>query len=37
MVGHFPVFFQSTDENTFTVDKDEQAKVMEKVGLGHDV
>lgn len=31
MVGHFPVFFQSQDENSFAVDKSEQAKIMEKV------
>lgn len=32
MVGHFPVLFQSKDENSFTVDKPEQAKIMERVG-----
>eukprot|EP00903_Cladosiphon_okamuranus_P009525 g9074.t1 len=31
MVGHFPVLFQSRDEHCFTVDKPEQAKIMEKV------
>lgn len=31
MVGHFPVYFQSKDENSFKVDKTEQAKVTEKV------
>lgn len=31
MVGHFPVLFQSRDENSFVVDKPEQAKIMEKV------
>lgn len=31
MIGHFPVFFQSTDENSFVVDKPEQAKITEKV------
>lgn len=31
MVGHFPVLFQSKDEHSFTVNKPEQAKIMEKV------
>ncbi|CAN0539883.1 unnamed protein product, partial [Ectocarpus sp. 8 AP-2014] len=31
MVGHFPVLFRSKDENSFAVDKPEQAKIMEKV------
>lgn len=33
MVGHLPVYFQSTDENVFSVDREKQAKVMEKVCL----
>lgn len=31
MVGHFPVFFKNQDENSFGVDKQEQAKITEKV------
>ncbi|CAN0458755.1 unnamed protein product, partial [Ectocarpus sp. 12 AP-2014] len=31
MVGHFPVLFRSKDEDSFAVDKPEQAKIMEKV------
>lgn len=33
MVGHFPVYFRSSDEHVFTVDKEKQEKVMEKVRL----
>lgn len=33
LVGHFPVFFRSNDENSFGVDKDEQAKIMIKVRM----
>lgn len=35
MVGHFPVYFQSKDQETFTVDKVEQAKVLEQVTLDY--
>lgn len=33
MVGHFPVYFRSTDEHVFTVDKEKQEEVMKKVRL----
>lgn len=35
MVGHFPVYFLSKDQETFTVDKVEQAKVLEQVTLDY--